>query len=232
MRWYQRASELYRIPEGYGRVYVEFGCGRGRFVNEMAAGDPEALYIGVEGCKTTVIKAMSKTKTAGLKNLCYIDSFINDASTAFEEGSLNGVFLNFSDPWPKDRHADRRLTAPAKAAAYLRVLKPGGFATLKTDSEALFRYSLKTFTGVGFEIATSSDDDGHNGSGRLCENGTYTTSSQCLLNTPSIDGSPNLTGIHDKIAERAIATPTEYELRFRSLGQPIYHFTALKPHTS
>ena len=198
VRWYQRTSQLYQIPEGYERIYAEFGCGRGRFISAMAAGDPEALYIGIEGCKTIVAKAMAKAKAADSKNIRFIDSFINDAGTAFEEDSLSGLFLNFSDPWPKDRHEDRRLTAPAKAKAYLRILKPGGFVLLKTDGEAFFKYSLASFAGAGFQIA-----------GCVCE---IAKEAGCDMT----------------IIERAIATPTEYEERFRALDQPIYRFLAYK----
>ena len=197
MRWYLRRSPLYELPEGYARVYVEFGCGRGRFINAMAAADPDALYIGVEGCKTILISALAKTHEAAIPNVRYIDAFINDPDSAFAEDSLAGVFLNFSDPWPKDRHADRRLTAPAKAVAYRRILMPGGFASVKTDSEGFFTYSLGTFSKAGFRIA-----------GSVCE----------IAN--SADGGAELVA-------RAAATPTEYELRFRSEGLQIYQFTVL-----
>jgi len=196
-RWYQRSSPRYLLPEGFGRVYAELGCGRGLFINTMAAEDPEGLYIGVEGCKTIVIRGLQKTREAGLKNVRYIDGFINDATAAFGEGTLAGLFLNFSDPWPKERHTDRRLTAPAKAEAYLRALAQGGFVSFKTDGEALFRYSLASFTDAGFTIA-----------GAACDIAT---------------------AVHErKIAERAASTPTEYELKFRALGRPIYQFTAVR----
>jgi len=188
-RWYQRLSPRYRFPEGFRRVYAEIGCGRGLFINAVAAEDPEGLYIGAEGCKTIVIRALEKTRAAGIMNVRYIDAFINYAEEAFPEGSLAGLFLNFSDPWPKDRHADRRLTAPAKAEAYLRVLTPGGFVSFKTDGEEFYKYSLETFTTAGFQINVAT-----------CG-----------------------------VAERAEKTPTEYELKFRSLDKPIYHFTAVKP---
>ena len=152
-RWYQRSSPRYLLPEGFKRVYAEIGCGRGLFINTMAAADPEGLYIGIEGCKTFIIRGLEKTRKAGLENARYIDTFINYAETAFGEGTLDGIFLNFSDPWPKDRHAERRLTAPAKAASYYRVLGPGGFVLFKTDGEAFFRYSLASFTEAGFQIA-------------------------------------------------------------------------------
>jgi len=163
----------------------------------MAEADPKGLYIGIEGCKTIVIRAIEKTSKASINNVRYIDSFVNDADAAFGRETLSGIFLNFSDPWPKDRHADRRLTAPAKAEKYLRVLKEGGFVSLKTDGEAFFKYSLKTFNEAGFNIA-----------GAVCDIATA--------------------GCDIVIIERAAATPTEYELKFRAEGRAIYSFTAVK----
>ena len=205
VRWYQRTSPRYMLPEGYDRAYAEFGCGRGRFINEMAAEDPKALYIGIEGCKTVVVKAMAKTRAAGLENIRFIDAFINEAGAAFDEDSLDGVFLNFSDPWPKDRHASRRLSAPEKARAYQRILKPGGMVVFKTDGEEFFKYSIVSFSGAGFHII-----------GPACENGA-----------PSAAASSGV-ALSGEVADRAVATPTEYEQRFRALGQPIYHFIAAK----
>jgi len=197
LRWYQRTSPRYMLPEGFSRVYAEFGCGRGLFINTLAAEDPEGLYIGIEGCKTIVIRGLQKTRAAELSNVRYIDSFINDPVAAFGEGTLAGVFLNFSDPWPKERHADRRLTAPEKAEGYYRALTEGGFISFKTDGEGFFKYSHTSIAAAGFIIA-----------GAACD---ITTAFPGM-----------------KVAERAIATSTEYELKFRALGRPIYHFTAIK----
>ena len=157
-RWYQRPSPRYELPEGFGHIYAEFGCGRGLFINAMAEADPEGLYVGIEGCKTIVIRGLEKTRAKGLSNVRYIDDFINDAVAAFGTETLSGVFLNFSDPWPKDRHADRRLTAPKKAEAYYRTLTPGGFVSFKTDGEKFFTYSLAAFSEAGFQIAGAACD--------------------------------------------------------------------------
>jgi len=196
-RWYQRPSLRYELPGGYERVYAEFGCGRGLFINTMASEDPDGLYIGIEGCKTIIIRGLEKTKAAGLSNVRYIDAFVNDAVSALGCGTLGGLFLNFSDPWPKDRHADRRLTAPGKAEKYMSVLKDGGFVSFKTDGEAFFKYSLETFTNAGFHIA-----------GAACD-------IAALAYEPGI-------------AERGAAVQTEYEIKFRALGKPVYHFTGIK----
>jgi len=197
-RWYQRLSPRYVLPGGFESVYAEIGCGRGLFINAMAAEDPEALFIGVEGCKTIIIRGLEKTRAAGHQNIRYIDAFINDAEAAFGEEALDGIMLNFSDPWPKDRHADRRLTAPSKAEAYLRVLKPGGFVSFKTDSKPFFNYSIDTFTDAGFLVA-----------GPICDiaNAVYSNA---------------------YIIEKAARTPTEYELKFRDQDKTIYQLTAVK----
>jgi len=163
----------------------------------MASEDPEGLYIGIEGCKTIVIRGLEKTRAAGLLNVRYIDAFVNDAVSALGGGTLDGLFLNFSDPWPKDRHADRRLTSPGKAEKYMSVLKDGGFASFKTDGEAFFKYSLETFTNAGFHIAGAA----------------------CDIAASAYDPG---------IAERAAAVQTEYEIKFRALGKPVYQFTAIK----
>jgi len=197
-RWYQRTSPRYLLPGGFERVYAEIGCGRGLFINAMATEDPEGLYIGAEGCKTIIIRGLEKTRAAGLQNTRYIDAFVNDAEEAFGEETLDGIMLNFSDPWPKDRHADRRLTSPSKADAYLRVLKPGGFVSFKTDSQPFFNYSIDTFTDAGFLVA-----------GPACDiaNAAYSNA---------------------YIIEKAARTPTEYELKFRAQDKPIYQLTAVK----
>jgi tRNA (guanine-N7-)-methyltransferase len=227
LRWYQRPSELYEIPKGFDRVFAEFGCGRGKFINTLAEKDPSGLYIGIEGCKTIVLRAIQKTHTSGLNNLFYIDSFVNDAATAFEEKTLDGLFLNFSDPWPKERHAERRLTAPAKAASYKRVLKPGGFVILKTDSKALFDYSLKSFEDAGFHFVIADHENSINDheTATICE---------ARLSLDLMDSCGADTSLYDRqfathnVAALAISTTTEYEERFRAIGQPVYLFRALR----
>jgi tRNA (guanine-N7-)-methyltransferase len=208
-RWYERETPRYVIPEGFADapLFVEFGCGKGDFLNALA-GSPEAvqtgaLMIGIEGGGSIILPALRKTAEAGLPNVRYINHYVNDASKAFAPASLGGIFLNFSDPWPKDRHADRRPTAPTKAAAYLSVLKPSGFAVLKTDGKALYEYSLDTFRAAGFTIVCQTDN-------------LETRQSVCP------------TAPVPEMALAGAATQTEYERRFRGLGCPISCFIALR----
>ncbi|MDR1798054.1 MAG: tRNA (guanosine(46)-N7)-methyltransferase TrmB [Clostridiales Family XIII bacterium] len=160
-RWYQRSVERAALPEGFEEVYVEFGCGRGRFINALAAGagagGGKALFVGVEGCQSVLIKALKKTAAAGLANVRYLASFVNDASEAFAPSSVDGIYLNFSDPWPKDRHEMRRLTSPRHSKGYFTVLKDGGFLALKTDDEGFFLYSKEKLAEAGFAICGEGD---------------------------------------------------------------------------
>ena len=211
-RWYEREAPRYIIPEAFkaAPVYVEFGCGKGDFINALSQ-SPEAartgaLAIGIEGGGSIVLAAMRKTDEAGISNVRYIKSYVNDATTAFAEDSLDGIFLNFSDPWPKDRHADRRLTAPLKAAAYHSVLKSGAFAVVKTDGKALYEYSLETFRDEGFTLI-------------------YQTTN---LETDSSDDIRNTMPEIPEMALAGVRTQTEYERKFRGLGYPIYCFIAIR----
>jgi tRNA (guanine-N(7)-)-methyltransferase len=244
-RWYERETPRYVIPEDFAHasVFVEFGCGKGDFINALA-GSPEAeqtgaLMIGVEGGGSIILPALRKTAEAGLPNVRYINHYVNDASKAFAPASLGGIFLNFSDPWPKDRHADRRLTAPAKAAAYLSVLKPSGFAVLKTDGKALYEYSLETFRAAGFAIVYQTDNlETRQGAcppvpetdNRDPENSTIVTAPGARSHANhvlSFSEEKIPVGIH-KMALAGAATQTEYERRFRSLGYPISCFIAIR----
>ena len=208
-RWYEREAQRYIIPEQFkdSQVYVEFGCGKGDFINALSqtpdALKKGALMVGIEGGGSIILAAMRKTDEAGFSNVRYINSYVNDAAKAFAPDSLDGLFLNFSDPWPKDRHADRRLTAPSKAAAYHSVLKPGGFAVMKTDGKALYEYSLETIRAAGFSMLYQTTDLGSG----LPE-----------------DLSPEI----PEMALNGVMTQTEYERRFRGLGYPIYCFIAIR----
>ena len=91
-------------------VYLEIGCGKGQFILTRAARNPQANFIAVEGQANVILRAMEKAEAAELSNLRLFIDFVNDLNDYFEPGELAGVYLNFSDPWPKARHDKRRLT--------------------------------------------------------------------------------------------------------------------------
>ena len=124
-------------------VYLEIGCGKGKFILTRAQRNPEANYIAVEGQENVILRAMEKAETAGLANLRLFNDFVNDLNDYFEKGELAGVYLNFSDPWPKARHDKRRLTYHKRLENYFQVMGEDGFVEFKTDNEGLFEFTLE-----------------------------------------------------------------------------------------
>lgn len=124
-------------------VYLEIGCGKGQFILTRAANRPDANYIAVEGQDNVILRAMEKAEAAGLGNLRLFIDFVNDIGDYFEKGELAGVYLNFSDPWPKARHDKRRLTYHKRLENYFQVMGEDGFVEFKTDNEGLFEFTLE-----------------------------------------------------------------------------------------
>lgn len=141
-----------------GNIYLEAGCGRGHFLAALAGSDTRSFYLGAEGRSSVVLRAMELISDKELENVLFIPEFIIDIEDYFAEGELAGIYLNFSDPWPKARHAKRRLTHRNYLTGYKQVLAPGGFVEFKTDSGALFEFTLEECRAVGFTIVELSRD--------------------------------------------------------------------------
>ena len=124
-------------------LFLEIGSGKGRFITSSASQNPDALFLAAEGLASVIIRGMVKSREMGLDNIRFITTYINDMERDFAEGELDGIFMNFSDPWPKARHAKRRLTHKDRLLQYLKALKPGGFIRFKTDNDDLFDFTLK-----------------------------------------------------------------------------------------
>ncbi len=130
-------------------LYLEIGSGKGRFISSMAQAHPERIYLACEGAVNVYPRILQKAGDLGLSNLRLIAEYIVDPSEYFGYGELEGVYLNFSDPWPKDRHAHRRLTHVSKLLAYKSIMKPGSTLEFKTDNDALFEFSLEQVSLAG-----------------------------------------------------------------------------------
>lgn len=104
---------------------------------------------------------MEKAAVHELANLKFITGFIRDIKDYFEEGELSGVYLNFSDPWPKERHDKRRLTYRSYLEGYRWVVKPGGFLEFKTDNEGLFDFTLEQIREMNLEVVETTRDLHH-----------------------------------------------------------------------
>ena len=133
-------------------IYLEIGMGKGKFILEHARRNPDINYIGLEVAESVLVRALEKLIDEPLPNLIllHIDAFkLNDI---FEDGEIDKLFLNFSDPWPKSRHAKRRLTCNNILNIYRKALKEDGSLEFKTDNRKLFEYSILEFIKNGLEF--------------------------------------------------------------------------------
>ena len=142
-------------------LHIEVGMGTGRFITELAAAHPEINYIGIERYTSVLLKAVEKRSLLFLPNLYFLCVDARTLPDIFAEGEVDRIYLNFSDPWPKDRHAKRRLTSPQFMALYDRILAPEGQVEFKTDNMGLFDYSLESIPEAGWTITASTKDLHH-----------------------------------------------------------------------
>lgn len=153
----QGASSLNGDPAEKA-LFAELGCGKGRFIAEMARRHPDDLFLGIEGHQGVLLRAGQKLQEQGVDNARLLCAYVHDIRDFFEEGELDGLYLNFSDPWPKARHEKRRLTHRAYLAAYKTVVKDGGFLAFKTDNDGLFEFTLEEIEAEGYDILAMSRD--------------------------------------------------------------------------
>ena len=133
-------------------LWVEVGCGKGKFTAETAQANPEVLLIAVERCREAMVVAMEKAKSMGLTNVFYIDMDVANIEEIFAPGEIDRLFINFPDPWPRKKNAKRRLTHRGFLDKYCRVVKEGGEFHFKTDNAPLFEFSVEEFAACGLEV--------------------------------------------------------------------------------
>lgn len=139
-------------------LYLEIGIGRGDFILAMAKNHPDASFLGIEMSGMALAIAGKKILEEEMTNLLLVNM---DAHYLFEkmgESGFDGIYLNFSDPWPKKRQHKRRLTYPTCLEAYYRMLKPGGTVIFKTDNDVLFEDSLGYFEQSKFSVESVDRD--------------------------------------------------------------------------
>lgn len=140
------------------RLFIEIGSGKGRFISTLAKSRPEDYFVGIEGQQSVAHKAMKLAKSMEIANLRFAMDFVDKPEELWEDGELAGIYLNFSDPWPKKRHAKRRLTYHKKLIPYSRIVGPGGFIQFKTDNDPLFESALEEIEIAGLEILELTRD--------------------------------------------------------------------------
>lgn len=131
-------------------IHIEIGMGKGRFLMELARQNPEINYIGIERVPTVLYKALKKQEEFQLTNLILMAYNADNINDIFDENEIDRIYLNFSDPWPKERHAARRLTSPVYLAKYGLFLKKEGHIEFKTDNRPLFDYTLEVAPAAGW----------------------------------------------------------------------------------
>ena len=145
------------------QLWVEVGCGKGKFTAETAAANPDILLIAVERCREAVVVAMEKAKAMNLTNVFYIDMDVANIEEIFEYAEIDRLFINFPDPWPRKKNAKRRLTHRSFLDKYCRVVRETGEIHFKTDNAPLFEYSLEEFEACGLQVNALTRDLHANG---------------------------------------------------------------------
>ena len=147
-------------------IHIEVGMGKGRFLMDMAKIHPEVNYVGIEMYDSVLLRALQKREEyeqneGTLTNLYFMCVDARLLPEIFEKGEVEKIYLNFSDPWPKARHAKRRLTSRQFLERYDQILIPEGSVEFKTDNRELFEFSLKEVKEAGWTLETSTFDLHH-----------------------------------------------------------------------
>ena len=139
-------------------IYMEIGMGKGKFIHTCAKEHPEINYIGVEKYSSVLLRAVQKMEEDPLPNLKFIRMDAEDIVKVFAPGEVSRIYLNFSDPWPKDRHAKRRLPSREFLARYDVILKKDAVIEFKTDNRGLFDFALEELEPAGFKAKVVTYD--------------------------------------------------------------------------
>ncbi|GEO25423.1 tRNA (guanine-N(7)-)-methyltransferase [Alicyclobacillus acidoterrestris] len=194
-------------------ICIEVGCGRGGFIRQMAKLWPDMMFIGIDKVPAVIAKAAATSVEQGLTNVLFIIGDIEDIAPKLDKHRVQQIFLNFSDPWPKARHANRRLTAHKKLDIYAHLLSEDGVLEQKTDNQVFFEWSVESIADAGWSLVRvergfsamdiEADDAG---AGRMEANGTGTVG---MISSQFVQ--------------------TEYEQKFRAQGIPIHYLCARPP---
>lgn len=145
-------------------IHIEIGMGKGRFLLNMAVKYPEINFIGIERYSSVLLRAVEKFDTEEfnmLKNVRLVCMDAKDVEEVFAQNEVEKIYLNFSDPWPKARHAKRRLTSTEFLTRYEKILAKGGKIEFKTDNTELFKYSMEQVREAGWILENYTYDLHH-----------------------------------------------------------------------
>lgn len=150
-----------RIFGNHYPIHIEVGMGKGKFIYEMAGLHPEINYIGIEKYSSVLLRAIQKMEEKPLNNLRFIRMDAEGIAEVFAKDEVDRIYLNFSDPWPKDRHAKRRLPSREFLARYDKFLKKDGVLEFKTDNRDLFDFAIEELPEAGWRAEKVTYDLHH-----------------------------------------------------------------------
>lgn len=145
------------FPE-YNQLWLEIGCGKGRFTAGTAKQNPEAFLVAIEKVPDAMIIGMERCFDEGTENVRFIDGDALALPIIFDNAELDRIYINFCDPWPRSNCAKHRLTAPGFLRSYATALKLGGELHFKTDNDPLFNWSVDQIKSEGWEITELTND--------------------------------------------------------------------------
>ena len=150
--------------EVFGRkapLHIEVGMGKGQFMMQLALQNPDINYVGIEMYSSVLLRAVQKMEEAPMDNLRFIRMDAREIEEVFDKGEVDKIYLNFSDPWPKDRHAKRRLPSRQFLARFDQILKKEGKLEFKTDNRDLFDFAVEEVEPAGWKIDAITYDLHH-----------------------------------------------------------------------
>lgn len=157
----QQKGQWHSLFGNKNPIHIEIGMGKGQFLMTLAAQNPDVNFIGIEKYSSVLLRALQKITESPLSNIRFIRMDAETITEVFAENEVDRIYLNFSDPWPKDRHAKRRLTSREFFARYNQILKKEGHVEFKTDNVPLFDFSLEQVELAGWRLMACTRDLHH-----------------------------------------------------------------------
>ena len=136
-------GKWHEVFGNHNPIRLEIGMGKGRFIMDLARNNSDINYVGIEKYSSVLIRGIQKLEADPLPNLYFIRMEAEEITAVFGAGEVDRIYLNFSDPWPKDRHAKRRLPSREFLRRYDEILIPEGVIEFKTDNHDLFQFALE-----------------------------------------------------------------------------------------
>ena len=142
-------------------IHIEIGMGKGQFIMKLAKEHPDINYIGIERYSSVLLRALQKIEIEPLPNIRFLCMDASIITEVFDKEEVAKIYLNFSDPWPKERHAKRRLTSRQFFERYDKILAGNGVVEFKTDNDDLFAFSMEEVAEAGWTLDAHTFDLHH-----------------------------------------------------------------------